>query len=474
MSSLQSATALLHHAGSATGGASNATIRAGKSAHDSSISLRSSFLPRLDSTLTTTTSTSYSSLPSPSLIAVRSASASAAGPAAISGGQSQNGAVRDRVIAIPDFEADFAPEVNGTYGKGGSAEDDAAAIRGGLIDGGLVYRERFVIRCYEVGVNRKASMETIANLLQEIGCNHAQSVGFSNDGFATTPAMLANRLIWVTTRMHIEMYKYPKWGDVVEIDTWFQDGTIMSRRDWIIRFGHTGETIGRGTSSWAMMNRDTRRLSKVPADVRAELIVHCPNPERFSIPKSTVARIPKLEEPADHVRPYLRPRRSDLDMNHHVNNVTYIAWMLESLPQSLLGSSELADITIEYRQECGQDDVVETLAKEVVSPEVSSEVSPREGAAEKVVSGGGATAAGGSSGGSMNGTAVLEVERGNGSLTAAAAAAAAGAEGVVEGGEQQQQMQQMQQFLHLLRSQECKKEINKGRTIWRKKSHADL
>ncbi|CAI7831179.1 unnamed protein product, partial [Closterium sp. NIES-53] len=329
MSSLQSATALLHHAGSATGGASNATIRAGKSAHDSSISLRSSFLPRLDSTLTTTTSTSYSSLPSPSLIAVRSASASAAGPAAISGGQSQNGAVRDRVIAIPDFEADFAPEVNGTYGKGGSAEDDAAAIRGGLIDGGLVYRERFVIRCYEVGVNRKASMETIANLLQEIGCNHAQSVGFSNDGFATTPAMLANRLIWVTTRMHIEMYKYPKWGDVVEIDTWFQDGTIMSRRDWIIRFGHTGETIGRGTSSWAMMNRDTRRLSKVPADVRAELIVHCPNPERFSIPKSTVARIPKLEEPADHVRPYLRPRRSDLDMNHHVNNVTYIAWMLE-------------------------------------------------------------------------------------------------------------------------------------------------
>ncbi|CAI7755164.1 unnamed protein product, partial [Closterium sp. NIES-53] len=122
----------------------------------------------------------------------------------------------------------------------------------------------------------------------------------------------------------------------------------------------------------------------------------------------------------------------------------------QSLPQSLLGSSELAEITIEYRQECGQDDVVETLAKEVVSPEVSSEVSsevsPREGAAEKVVSGAGATAAGGSSGGSMNGTAVLEVERGNGSLTAAAAA---GAEGVVEGGEQQQ----MQQFLHLLRSQ---------------------
>ena len=36
----------------------------------------------------------------------------------------------------------------------------------GLIDNGLVFREKFVIRCYEVGTNRTASMETIANLLQ--------------------------------------------------------------------------------------------------------------------------------------------------------------------------------------------------------------------------------------------------------------------------------------------------------------------
>lgn len=36
---------------------------------------------------------------------------------------------------------------------------------GRLIDQ-LLYREKFVIRCYEVGTNRTASMETMANLLQ--------------------------------------------------------------------------------------------------------------------------------------------------------------------------------------------------------------------------------------------------------------------------------------------------------------------
>lgn len=47
--------------------------------------------------------------------------------------------------------------------------------------------------------------------MQEVGCNHAQSVGFSTDGFATTTTMRKLGLIWVTNRMHIEIYKYPAW-----------------------------------------------------------------------------------------------------------------------------------------------------------------------------------------------------------------------------------------------------------------------
>lgn len=47
--------------------------------------------------------------------------------------------------------------------------------------------------------------------LQEVGCNHAQGVGFSTDGFATTTTMRKMNLIWVTARMHIEIYKYPAW-----------------------------------------------------------------------------------------------------------------------------------------------------------------------------------------------------------------------------------------------------------------------
>ncbi|GMP32694.1 hypothetical protein CsSME_00006336 [Camellia sinensis var. sinensis] len=45
---------------------------------------------------------------------------------------------------------------------------------GSLTGDGLSYKEKFIVRCYEVGINKTATVETIANRLQEVGCNHAQ------------------------------------------------------------------------------------------------------------------------------------------------------------------------------------------------------------------------------------------------------------------------------------------------------------
>ncbi|KAF5195449.1 Oleoyl-acyl carrier protein thioesterase protein [Thalictrum thalictroides] len=241
---------------------------------------------------------------------------------------------------------------------------------GSLSDDGLSYKEKFIVRCYEVGINKTATVETIANLLQENACNHAQSVGFSTDGFATTPTMRKLRLIWVTSRMHIEVYKYPAWGDVVEIETWCQsEGRIGTRRDWIIKDVATDAVIGRATSKWVTMNQDTRKLQKVNDEVREEYLVFCPRTPRLSFPEadsSSLKKIPRLEDPARYSKLGLAPRRADLDMNQHVNNVTYIGWVLESIPQEIIETHELEKITLDYRRECQQDDMVESLA----SPEV--------------------------------------------------------------------------------------------------------
>ncbi|MCO5595876.1 hypothetical protein L7F22_049927 [Adiantum nelumboides] len=48
-------------------------------------------------------------------------------------------------------------------------------------------------------------------------------------------------------------------GDVVEIETWCQgEGKAGTRRDWLITDVASGILIGRVTSTWVMMNQDTR------------------------------------------------------------------------------------------------------------------------------------------------------------------------------------------------------------------------
>ncbi|KAJ0783332.1 putative oleoyl-[acyl-carrier-protein] hydrolase [Helianthus annuus] len=297
---------------------------------------------------------------------------------------------------------------------------------GSLTEDGLSYKERFIIRCYEVGINKTATVETIANLLQELGLvilqtvetianmlqevggNHAQSVGFSTDGFATTTTMRKLNLIWVTSRMHIEIYRYPAWSDVVEIETWCQgEGRIGTRRDWIIKDHSNGEVIGRATSKWVMMNSETRRLQKVNDDIRDEYLIFCPKTLRLAFPEennNSLKKIAKLEDPAECSTLGLVPRRADLDMNKHVNNVTYIGWVLESIPQEVIDTHELQTITLDYRRECQHDDVVDSL---------TSSESP-----------------------AVNGCASGE---------------------------------NLSKFLHLLRSSGEGLELNRGRTEWRKK-----
>ncbi|KAJ8899331.1 hypothetical protein K2173_018305 [Erythroxylum novogranatense] len=304
-----------------------------------------------------------------------------------------------------------------------SGSDGSLANRlrlGSMTEDGSSYKEKFIVRCYEVGINKTATIETIANLLQEVGCNHAQSVGFSTDGFATTLTMRKLHLIWVTARMHIEVYKYPAWSDVVEIETWCQsEGRIGTRRDWILKDYTTGQVIGRATSKWVMMNQDTRRLQKVSDDVRDELSNYFPRETRLAFPEennSSLMKISKLEDPAQFSRLGLVPRRADLDMNQHVNNVTYIGWVLESMPQEIIDTHELQTITLDYRRECQHDDVVDSLTS-----------------AESTES-------------------VREVQGTNGSAKAR----------VTTHGSRN--------FLHLLRLSGDGFEINRGRTEWRKKA----
>ncbi|PKI59799.1 hypothetical protein CRG98_019805 [Punica granatum] len=234
--------------------------------------------------------------------------------------------------------------------------------QGVIIEGGVGYRQTVVIRSYEVGPDKTTTIESILNFFQETALNHVWMSGLLSNGFGATHGMMRNNLIWVVSRMHVQVDRYPIWGEIIEIDTWVgASGKNGMRRDWLIRSQATGVVFARATSTWVMMNKKTRRLSKMPEEVMAEI-----SPwfiEKQAIKEDNPEKILKLDCKATYVNSDSKPKRSDLDMNQHVNNVKYVGWMLETIPDSFLESHLLSSIILEYRRECGSSDIVQSLSE---------------------------------------------------------------------------------------------------------------
>mmetsp|Transcript_20653 Transcript_20653/g.62236 ORF Transcript_20653/g.62236 Transcript_20653/m.62236 type:complete len:374 (-) Transcript_20653:315-1436(-) len=234
----------------------------------------------------------------------------------------------------------------------------------GLDPGEESFTEEHRIRSYEVGPDQRTSIVTIANLLQEVAGNHGVAMwGRGSEGFATDPIMVENHLIFVTTRIQMRMKSYPKWGDLVSIKTWFQrDGRIAFTRNWVIRNASTGEQLGAATSTWIMLNTQTRRPARIPDSMLDKLATFSPDQPKQCLPEDECKqKLPDFPMPPEITGPTQVARRSDVDMNQHLNNVTYLAWCLETVPLDIYTDCQLHQVEIDYKAECVAGDKVDCL-----------------------------------------------------------------------------------------------------------------
>ncbi|KAF5945784.1 hypothetical protein HYC85_016012 [Camellia sinensis] len=144
---------------------------------------------------------------------------------------------------------------------------------GKIVQDGLVFSQNFSIRSYEVGADRTASIETLMNHLQETALNHVKGAGLLGDGFGATPEMCKKNLIWVVTKMHVVVDRYPTWGDVVQVNSWVAaSGKNGMRRDWIVHDCKTGDILTRASRSMSAPPPilESHELSSLTLEYRRE------------------------------------------------------------------------------------------------------------------------------------------------------------------------------------------------------------
>lgn len=194
------------------------------------------------------------------------------------------------------------------------------------------------------------------DLAQEAANLHAAILGFGyND-------MIASKTAWVLSRMHVVFVDTPRWRDDVTLFTWHKGlERLFFLRDFIMT-GREGNPKIKATTSWLVLNLETRRLVRDP-NLLDEGTICSENVLDNPVDKVVM---PKGVEPqfvTGHLVGY-----SDLDMNGHVNNAMYMQWAMDAVNYEISSVKPVKEFTINFNHEVKPQETV-SIYKAIVEAE---------------------------------------------------------------------------------------------------------
>ena len=208
-----------------------------------------------------------------------------------------------------------------------------------------IWKETYRIRSYEVTAEGQLSILTLFNLLQDAASGHADALGVS------LHQLQAENLTWVLSRLYLSILKFPRWRDILEVRTWPSGAErLFAMRDFRLVDGN-GSTIGAALSAWLVIQRGSRRPVRI-----APFIERLHPVDAGHVIEDRLEKLPPLDSPAHERR--IRVRYRDLDINQHVNNVSYIEWAVESIPRERSAVAALTGLEISFLAEAFLDETV--------------------------------------------------------------------------------------------------------------------
>lgn len=205
-----------------------------------------------------------------------------------------------------------------------------------MTTGNPIFEATYTIRSFDVDPNGIVRPVTLLGYLQEAATEHITLLGTS------VTELMSEGLTWVLSRVHLQIEHYPKRGEEVTIRTWpsQREGRFSSREFEL--FDHKGGVAARATTSWAVIDLKSRKPVQVdrhpPSPLTPRRVIY----DRF-------ATLPTIENNQEGAR--FTVRRSDLDLNRHVNHMVYVNWALDAVPNELADKYKPVSLEIGYRAE---------------------------------------------------------------------------------------------------------------------------
>lgn len=211
-------------------------------------------------------------------------------------------------------------------------------------DGGIrmdrITKDLYAVRATDCDFGGRLRPDAFFIMMQEGAEHNASAFGAGHED------MLRRGLFFALARMHVRFFRYPRFGERILHATW----PGVANRFFFPRY-HTlaledGTPLACAAGLWVTLGTESRG---VVSPVRANL--GFPDTSDIPAPCEAPMKLPPdlAGEPAETER---RPLYSDYDLNGHVNNTRYIAWLCDALGRSAFDDGRaLQELTVSYEKE---------------------------------------------------------------------------------------------------------------------------
>ncbi len=200
----------------------------------------------------------------------------------------------------------------------------------------LEYRDEYLVRSYEVEPDGRLRLVVLLRMLQEAAWQHAHQLG---KGFAERAD---GAFFWVLARLRLRMSRYPRWGERFAIRT-FPIGTdrLLALREFSMHDAR-GDVVGRAQTGWLIVDGGRGRPVR-PQPIVADLTVGA---------SEYGDELGRIEPPGSpRIVGPLPVRYHDIDQYRHVNNASYLEWVIDALDPARPIDAQVEKLGVDFLKE---------------------------------------------------------------------------------------------------------------------------
>ena len=210
----------------------------------------------------------------------------------------------------------------------------------------MIFEKMYTVGNRDVGNNNRATNKAILKYLENIACSHSDMVGYGMNTIEKT------NVVWILLDWKFQVIDRPTYGQTIKVKTWSRKmERSYAYRDFEV-YDENERILARATTKWVFLDAGTRKIQRIPEEISLKY-------QQETQKHVFEEEIEKIHEPEDeNTSIQVKIRRTDIDINNHVNNLNYLDLAYEVLPEDIY-SSNLKNVRITYKHQTEPGEIVD-------------------------------------------------------------------------------------------------------------------